>query len=354
MNIPAPYLLYLGAATDPLAIKTSRGVADWRRDLCVGQRRLPGCELTLGLEDLSYAEAVARGAKTLILGEANAGGMLSDGSAREAVAALEAGLNVASGLHQRIAQHPEIRDAARRTGRLLFDVREPPTDLPIGNGRPRAGRRLLTVGTDCSVGKMYTSLALERELRRQGRLADFRATGQTGILVAGSGVPIDAVIADFIAGAAEWLSPARHDGGWDIIEGQGSLFHPSYAGVSLGLLHGSQPNALVMCHEPTRTHMRGLPGRALPPLKECLLANLEAARVTQPEVVAVGIALNTSKLDAMAARRVCEQIENDLALPCEDPIAMGASRIVRRLLDCFPDSPPAMSSKANEAGSLTA
>jgi uncharacterized NAD-dependent epimerase/dehydratase family protein len=197
---------------------------------------------------------------------------------------------------------------------------------------------------------MYTSLALERELRRQGRLADFRATGQTGILVAGHGVPIDAVVADFIAGAAEWLSPARYDGGWDIIEGQGSLFHPSYAGVSLGLLHGSQPNALVMCHEATRTHVRGLPGRALPSLKECLLANLEAARITQPGVVAVGIALNTSKLDADAARRACEQTENELGLPCEDPIAMGANKIVRRLLDHFPDS---LATKLSAADSLT-
>lgn len=341
MNIPAPYLVYLGAATDPLSVKTSRGVAEWRPEMCVGQRRLPGCEVTLGLEDLSYAEAVTRGAKTLILGEANAGGVLSDASAREAVAALEAGLNVASGLHQRLSQHPAIREAAQRTGRSLFDVREPPSDLPVGNGRLRAGLRLLTVGTDCSVGKMYTSLALERELRRLGRPADFRATGQTGILVAGSGVPIDAVVADFIAGAAEWLSPARHDGGWDIIEGQGSLFHPSYAGVSLGLLHGSQANALVMCHEPTRSHMRGLPGRPVPPLKECLLANLEAARVTQPDVIAVGVALNTSKLDVAAARRLCEQVEQELNLPCEDPIAMGVGNIVRHLLQCFPDSLPA-------------
>lgn len=337
-SIPAPYLLYLGAATDPIAVKTSRGVAQWRPEMCVGQRRLPGCEVTLGLADLTYAQAAARGAKTMILGEANHGGFLSDVAAREAVAALQAGLDVASGLHHRLSQHPAIREAAARTGRQLFDVRQPPSELPIGNGRLRPGLRLLTVGTDCSVGKMYTSLALERELRRQGRLADFRATGQTGILVAGSGVPIDAVVADFIAGAAEWLSPARYDGGWDIIEGQGSLYHPSYAGVSLGLLHGSQPNALVMCHEPNRPHMRSLPGRALPPLKECLETNLAAARVTRPDVVAVGVALNTSKLDATAARRLCEQVEQELALPCADPIATGVEKIVRRLLECFPDS----------------
>lgn len=338
MKIPSPYLVYLGAATDPLSIKTSRGVAEWRRELCVGQRRLPGCEVTLGLEDLSYREAVARGAKTLILGEANAGGLLSETSAHETIAALEAGLNVASGLHQRLSQRADIRAASQRTGRWLFDVREPPADLPLGNGRRRAGRRLLTVGTDCSIGKMYSSLALEKELQRLGYRADFRATGQTGILVAGSGVPIDAVIADFISGAAEWLSPPREDGGWDIIEGQGSLFHPSYAGVSLGLLHGSQPDALVMCHEPGRAYMRGLPGRPLPSLQECLRANLEAARVTQPNVVAVGVALNTSKLEPVEARRVCARVEEELNLPCEDPIAMGATKIVRRLLECFPDA----------------
>lgn len=337
-GIPAPYIVYLGAAKDSLSVKTSRGVAEWRRELCVGQRRLPGCEISLGLEDLTYEQAVQRGAKTLILGEANAGGVLSDVSAREAIAALEAGLNVASGLHQRLSHRADIREAAQRAGRTLFDVREPPPDLPIGTGRPRAGYRLLTVGTDCSIGKMYTSLALERELRQRGYKADFRATGQTGILVAGSGVPIDAVIADFIAGAAEWLSPARYDGGWDIIEGQGSLHHPSFAGVSLGLLHGSQPNALVMCHEPGRSHMRGLPDRRLPSLQECMQANLAAARLTQPDVVMLGVAVNTSKLDRSEARRLCEQVESELQLPCEDPIAMGATNIVGQLLKCFPDS----------------
>ena len=133
---------------------------------------------------------------------------------------------------------------------------------------------LLTVGTDCSIGKMYTALALERSMRKRGLAADFRATGQTGILIANGGIPVDAVIADFISGAAELISPARNDGGWDLIEGQGSLFHASYAGVSLGLLHGSQPDALVMCHEPTRTHMRGLPDAPLPDIKTCRTCHL--------------------------------------------------------------------------------
>jgi uncharacterized NAD-dependent epimerase/dehydratase family protein len=276
----------------------------------------------------------------MILGEANAGGVLGETSVREAVAALAAGLHVASGLHDRLASHPEIRQAAERADRSLFDVREPPAKLPIGTGKPRAGRRLLTVGTDCSVGKMYTSLALEREMRRRGLSADFRATGQTGILIAGSGVPIDAVVADFIAGAAEWVSPARHDGGWDVIEGQGSLFHPSFAGVSLGLLHGSQPDALVLCHEPDRVHMRGLPGRALPGLTECLRANLDAARLTNPNVLAVGVALNTSRLDPSQALRLCKETSEALGLPCQDPIAMGATSLVDYLIECFPDSRP--------------
>jgi uncharacterized NAD-dependent epimerase/dehydratase family protein len=179
---------------------------------------------------------------------------------------------------------------------------------------------------------MYATLALSRGLQERGVAADFRATGQTGILIAGAGVPVDAVVADFISGAIEQLAPARHDGGWDVIEGQGSLFHPSFAGVSLGLLHGAQPEALVMCHEPGRPHMRGLPGRAMPSLAECLERNLEAARLTSPEVRAVGICLNTSALDRDAARRLCEETEDQLQLPCTDPIAFGVQPIIDRLL----------------------
>src|SRR3712207_6606093 len=184
--IPSPYLLHLGDAEDPLSIKTARGVAEWRPELCVGQRRGPRAELSLGLPDMDFAEAVAKGARTMILGAANAGGVLSQAAIPDVVAALEAGLNVASGLHQRLGDVPAIRETAARTGRVLFHGREPPANLRVGNGRPRRGLRLLTVGTDCSGGKMYTSLALERALRAGGVAADFRATGQTGILIAGS------------------------------------------------------------------------------------------------------------------------------------------------------------------------
>lgn len=331
-----PYLLYLGNAPDDLAAKTARGVAYWRPEWCVGQVRGPQCRTSVGVPDMDFAQARAAGARTLLVGVANAGGVMDEATVDDVVAAMEAGLHVASGLHQRLADAPRIREAAERLGRVLFDARHPPV-LGVGKALPRAGRRLLTVGTDCSVGKMYTTLALERELRARALAADFRATGQTGIFIAGgSGVPIDAVVADFISGGAEWIAPAREDDGWDLIEGQGSLFHPSFAGVSLGLLHGAQAHALVLCHEPTRTHMRGLPHYALPSLEDCLAANLQAARLTSPDVQAVGVAVDTSRLSREDAARLCADIEQRLGLPCQDPVADGVVRIVDRLLETFP------------------
>lgn len=335
MMISGPYLLYLGDATDPLTVKTSRGLAVWRPELCLGEYRAEGCTVTLGLPHLDFAEAVARGARTLILGVANAGGMMGPLAIAHVIAALRAGLDVASGLHDRLNGNAEIAAAAKAGGRQLFDVREPPRDLPVGKGHRRAGKRLLTVGTDCSVGKMYTTLALERELRKRGVTADFRATGQTGILIAQSGIAIDAVVADFISGATEVISPARDDGGWDLIEGQGSLYHPSYAGVSLGLLHGAQPDAIVLCHEVGRENMRGIKGRPLPDLKACIEANLTAARLTNPDVIAVGVALNTSRVSPEEGRRACEAAEHALGLPSEDPMVSGVARITDRLLQCF-------------------
>ena len=329
-----PYLLYLGNARDDLAAKTARGLAFWRPDWCVGQFRGSRCATTLGLADLDFGQARVLGANTMVVGVANAGGVMDEETVRDVVAALDAGMNVASGLHERLTSHPQIVAAAQRNGRHLFDARNPPA-LDVGNGKPRAGRRLLTVGTDCSVGKMYTTLAVERELRRRGVKADFRATGQTGIFIAGSGVPVDAVVADFISGSVEWISPARNDNGWDLIEGQGSLFHASFAGVSLGLLHGAQPDALVLCHEPGRAHMRGLAHYPLPDLRTCLEANLQAARLTNPGVVAVGVAVNTSRLTPADAATACAQIEDLLGLPCQDPVTMGVGRIADRLQACF-------------------
>jgi uncharacterized NAD-dependent epimerase/dehydratase family protein len=330
-----PYLLYLGNAPDHLAAKTARGLAHWRPQWCVGQFRGSDCRTTLDLPDLDFGQAVEAGANTMIVGVANAGGVMDAEAVKHVVAALDAGMNIASGLHERLASHPQIVAAAERNGRFLFDARQPPP-LAVGNGRRRAGRRLQAVGTECSVGKMNTTLALERELQSRGVRADFRATGQTGIFIAGAGVPIDAVVADFISGAAESISPARQDGGWDLVEGQGSLFHPSYAGVSLGLLHGAQADALVLCHEPGRAHMRGLPHYPVPDLKTCLEANLQAGRLTNPDVIAVGVAVNTSHAGSPeAAARICGEIEDTLGLPCQDPVSMGVARIADRLQSCF-------------------
>ncbi|MGJ4728329.1 N-acetyltransferase DgcN [Luteimonas sp. SDU101] len=332
---PPPFLLYLGNAPDDLAAKTARGLVQFRPEWCVGQFRGPECQTSVHVPDMGFAEARAAGANTMIVGVANAGGRLGLDSVAHIVAALDAGMNVASGLHERLTSHPEIVEAARRNGRHLFDARNPPP-TPVGNGIKRAGRRLLTVGTDCSTGKMYTTLALETEMRARGLAADFRATGQTGIFIAGRGIPIDAVVADFISGGIEWLSPDRHDGGWDLIEGQGSLFHPSYAGVSMGLLHGAQPDALVLTHEPGRPHMRGLKHYPVPALPTTLETNLAAARLTNPAVVAVGVALNTSRLSAAEAERVCRETEDLLGLPAQDPVRDGVARIVDRLIECVP------------------
>jgi uncharacterized NAD-dependent epimerase/dehydratase family protein len=184
---------------------------------------------------------------------------------------------------------------------------------------------LLTVGTDCSLGKKYTALTLAREFRKRGIAADFRATGQTGILIAGSGIPIDAVISDFVAGAAELLSPEAAPDHWDIIEGQGSLFHPSYAGVSLALLHGSQPDVIVLCHEIGRDIILGLKDFKTPPLSEAINTNLMLARLTNPNVRCAGVALNTASVDIAQARRALAECSRDLNMPAADPIRGGAA-----------------------------
>jgi uncharacterized NAD-dependent epimerase/dehydratase family protein len=332
MRIEQPYLLFLGDAPDQLAAKTAQGIADWRPETCVGQLKFTDCNADLGLPDMSLADGLENGAKTLVIGVANRGGVISDIWTEVLVKALELGLDLASGLHGRLADVPELAAAAERTGRKLFDVRHPSETFSVGDGKKRPGKRLLTVGTDCSCGKMYTSLALEREMRARGLKADFRATGQTGILIAGGGVSIDAVVADFISGATESLSPANDSDHWDLVEGQGSLFHASFAGVSLGLLHGSQPDVVVMCHEPTREHMRGLPQYALPDIQACIEVNLSAARLTNPGVVCAGLSVNTSRLDPEAAKTCLAELEAEFGLPAVDPMRDGVGRLVDEIV----------------------
>ena len=332
VTLRTPYLLFIGDAPDQLAAKTAAGIAFWRPEISLGQLRLPGCKADLQIPDMNIEEAAAAGVKTVIVGTTNRGGVLGEGWEGLLIRALELGMDLASGLHHRLTDIPALRDAAARLGRQIADVRHPTREFEVGNGKKRSGQRLLTVGTDCSIGKMFTALALEREMRGRGLNADFRATGQTGIFIAGDGVSIDAVVSDFVSGAVEWLCPANDADHWDLIEGQGSLFHASYAGVTLALIHGAQPDALVMCHEPTRKHMRGLPHYPLPDLQLCIERNIEAAQLTNPAARCVGISVNTASLDGSAARDYLRQTEDQLGLPCVDPVRSGIGAIVDHLL----------------------
>ncbi|MGY5580025.1 N-acetyltransferase DgcN [Vibrio cincinnatiensis] len=333
MELKQPYLLFLGDAADALAAKVAQGIKTWRPEYCIGQYRLAGCNADVGLEEMDITQAVNRGVKTLIIGVANRGGLISQEWISVLLTAIEAGMDIAAGLHNKLADIPELVSAAEKKGTRLLDVRYPTQVYPVANGKKRQGKRVLTVGTDCSVGKMYTALALEKEMKARGMEADFRATGQTGILITGGGVSVDCVVADFIAGAIETITPESTEEHWDVVEGQGSLFHASYAGVTTGLIHGSQPDALVLCHEPTRTHMRGLPEYPLPDLKQCMEANLATARVTNPAVKFVGVSINTSAMQEEEALAYMDKVESELGLPVVDPFRQGVARVVDKLAE---------------------
>ncbi|MFD1510843.1 N-acetyltransferase DgcN [Lacimonas salitolerans] len=329
--IETPYLLFLGDAPDPLAAKVAQGIKDWRPENAVGQYRMEGCKADMGLPDMDLEAAKAAGAKTLVIGVANRGGVISPAWKKVLVTALEEGFDLASGLHNLLRDEADLVAVAAATGRTLHDVRIPSVKYPIANGEKRSGKRCLAVGTDCSVGKMYTALSMDAEMRERGMKSSFRATGQTGILITGDGVPLDAVIADFMAGSIEWLTPDNDDDHWDLIEGQGSLFHVSYSGVTMALVHGGQPDALIVCHEPTRDHMRGLPGYKLPSLEAVRDMALTLARVANPACQVVGYSINTQHMAEDEARAYLADIETRLGLPATDPFRFGAGKLVDAL-----------------------
>jgi uncharacterized NAD-dependent epimerase/dehydratase family protein len=329
--IKTPYLLFLGDAPDRLAAKVAQGIRDWRPEYALGQLRLPGCKADMGLPDMTLTDARAAGAETLVIGVANRGGVISQAWKKVLVEALEEGFDLASGLHNLLQNEPDLAAVAQACGRSLHDVRVPDTDYPIANGARRSGKRCLAVGTDCSVGKMYTGLAMDAEMRARGMKATFRPTGQTGILITGSGVPLDAVVADFMAGAVEWLTPDNDPDHWDLIEGQGSLFHVSYSGVTMALIHGGQPDALILCDEPTRTHMRGLPDYSLPSLEVLRDTALAMARIANPACQVIGISVNTQAMDEATALRHLAEVEDRMGLPTVDPFRQGAARLVDAL-----------------------
>jgi len=327
-----PYLLFLGDVQDKLTAKTAFGLKDWCARDVVGEWSLPGCGVTLGLARLSPREAAARGAGSIVVGIAPTGGTLPAHWIAELTAAAEAGLDVVSGLHTRLTSFPGLVQAAERGGGKLIDVRHSARSFGAATGRKRTGKRLLTVGTDCALGKKYTALALADNLSKRGIDATFRATGQTGIMISGGGIAIDAVVADFIAGAAEHLSPDNAPGHWDIIEGQGSLFHPAYAGVTLGLLHGSQPDAIVLCHDPARRTIDEYPDFPIPDLKVAIDDYLRAGRLTNPAIRCVGLSINTSSLSAAECGEYFKALTAELNLPVCDPVRTGVDVLAAALL----------------------
>ncbi len=330
-ELPAPHLLFLGDVTNPLDAKTAMGLRDWRPERCIGQYRLPGCAVDLDLPEMDFSAAATAGARSVVIGVAPSGGALKAEWVSALGEALRAGLSVVSGLHRKLSDEPALVKAAAASGQRLIDVRVPPPSIPIASGRQRSGKRLLMVGTDCCVGKKYSALALHKAMEERGVAATFRATGQTGMLIAGGGIPMDAVVSDFLSGAAEMLSPDAAPDHWDVIEGQGSLFHPAYAAVTLGLLHGSQPDAMVLCHAVGRTVIDEYEDYPVPDLRECIAQYEQAARVTHAQVRVVGISLNTQGCDEAGALSACDEISSLTGVPCIDPLRHALDPILDAL-----------------------
>jgi len=328
IDIKSPYLIFLGAEPDASHAKTGIGIAHWRPEHCTGQLRLPGCGVDLGIPDMTAAEAKTAGVKTMIWGVAGVGGVIPTEWTPTLFDAVEAGLDVAAGMHSSLTTVPGLREAADRKGVALIDVRTPPPNLPVGSGAKRTGKRLLTMGTDCVVGKKYTALAIAKEMQDRGWKSDFRATGQTGIMIAGGGMPIDAVVSDFVSGAAEVLSPDNDADHWDVIEGQGGLFHPGYAAVTLGLLHGSQPDAFVVCHEARREYVEGFPECLLPSIPKLIEHTIACGSVTNAGISCAGVSINTSMLQADERDKHLDEMSGLTGLPCVDPVATGVGPIV--------------------------
>ncbi len=328
IHIKSPYLIFLGDEPGRSHAKTGVGIAHWRPELCAGQHRLPGSGVDLGIPDMTPAEAKAGGAATMIWGVASIGGAIPEHWVPTLFEAAAAGLDICAGTHSSLSDVPGLAAAAQASGVNLIDVRSPPPDLPVGTGAKRTGKRVLAIGTDCVVGKKFTALSIAKEMSDRGWNADFRATGQTGIMIAGGGIPIDAVVCDFVSGAAEILSPDNDADHWDVIEGQGGLFHPGYAAVTLGLLHGSQPDAFVVCHAAGRLHLEGFPECRSPDIPTLIEHTIACGSVTNSNIRCAGISINTSSLDQAARDALLNELSDQTGLPCVDPVATGVAPIV--------------------------
>jgi uncharacterized NAD-dependent epimerase/dehydratase family protein len=335
IDIKSPYLIFLGDVPDEMHAKTGAGIAHWRPELCVGQYRLPGAGVDLDIPEMTPAEAEAAGAATMIWGVASVGGTIPEHWVATLFEAVDAGLDICAGTHSSLTEVPGLADAAAGKGISLIDVRSPPPDLPVGTGTKRTGKRLLAMGTDCVVGKKFTALAIAKEMKDRGWKVDFRATGQTGIMIAGGGIPIDAVVSDFVSGAAEVLSPDNDADHWDVIEGQGGLFHPGYAAVTLGLLHGSQPDAFVVCHAAGREYIDDWPEFLLPSIPKLIEQTIVCGSVTNAGIRCAGVSINTSAMDADEREGHLRELSELTGLPCVDAVATGVGPIVDHLDENF-------------------
>ncbi len=335
IDIKSPYLIFLGDEPLETHAKTGIGLAHWRPELCVGQYRLPGSGVDLGIPEMTPKDASADGAKTMIWGVAGVGGTIPEHWVAMIFEAVDAGLDICAGTHSSLTEVSGLAEAAASKGVSLIDVRSPPPDLPVGTGEKRSGKRLLTMGTDCVVGKKYTALSIAKEMQDRGWNSDFRATGQTGIMIAGGGIPIDAVVSDFVSGAAEVLSPDNDADHWDVIEGQGSLFHPGYAAVTLGLLHGSQPDAFVICHAAGRQYVEAFPECPLPDIPTLIEQTIVCGKVTNANIRCAGVSVNTSAMDAGERESHLRELSQLTGLPCVDPVATGVAPVVDNLAENF-------------------
>jgi len=331
IELKTPYLIFLGEETRDAFAKTGFGIVDWRPTLCKGQMNLAGGTVDLGLPSMTIKEAAKANVGSLIIGTASIGGGVPDAWIETLVEALLQGIDVVAGVHSLLKDTPRLREAALKSGARLVDIRIPPANIPVSTGKKRNGRRLLTVGTDCAVGKKYTALSLERDMKSRGMHVDFRASGQTGIMIAGKGIPIDSVVTDFVSGAAELLSPDNDADHWDIIEGQGGLIHPGYAAVSMGLLVGSQPDAFVVCHDASRKYIDGWNEFELPTIPEVIKQTTQVGKMTNPAIRCVGVSVNTSKLKQEDRKKYLDDLSKKIGLPCVDPLIDGTKKIIDHL-----------------------
>ncbi len=329
-------ILAEGYSDDPHYGKTMRGVVRYRRDEVVAI--LDSERAGASYEGVpivgSVADALPYEPDTALIGVAVAGGRLGPAWRALILESIDAGMGVEAGMHEFLSDDPELSALAAERGVELHDLRKPPDDLsvPTGENLTHDATVVLTVGSDCAVGKKTMAIELHREAQRRGLASVFVPTGQTGIMIEGWGIAVDAVIADFLAGAAERLvveGSKRGDLLW--VEGQGALLHPQFSGVTLGLLHGSAPHALVLCHAAGTTEFEGVPGHPLASLPE-LVDLYERVGLTVRPAPVVAVALNTSGLDEAAAKSAIADAERDTGLVADDPVRFGPGRLVDAVL----------------------